>query len=892
MQSTELSLSQLIGKGKTTFVVLMLFIASIGLFSTTSVSAQADGCVIPASGPWPACATGGGGGAAPAAPAAPTGGACVIPESGPWPACATDGSGSSAVPATPAGPTAPTLPVNDNLPPKAPVANTNAPRPSAPGAAATNSTVIQVTNDIAVAGAKRLGMNLGGQNQFAAAQLLKNIVTNPGFESSEFTMMIHTLPGASGNRVQSDNWQTNWNNDALQLGHLPGFWNGAQFEVVTGVAKGRSGTVNSFSHDNGRYTFNLNGGGVAPGQDDIVVFRQYNVPGYYQDMNQFNKAEPNDKRPGSPGQQSLRLLPTGNNFSPSWQMGFDSYARDEDPSAGKLLVIEGQWHFEIWAKSKFGGSTLSVSFRRLGEATFFQQDIQLSQGWERYVIDFNVAPGLDGQILGTPQPLTLDMVVTGGEVLVDDVILEQSNQNNPTVFNNSVVQSLREMRPGILRNWGKQSGSSLNNQLSTQFARKLTGSSPKERIGRNYQYSMHEFLQLAQTVGAEPWIVIPPTWSNAELQNFMGYLAAPQGAHPYANIRANLGQAAPWTSVFGEIHLEYGNEVWGANFGNDPFLGQSMRGGERAGQVLNDRYAAVKASPFYNAGKFDLVIGGQSRFPGRQTEIQNNSTNHDSIGFAPYYGELTASGNDRDRYLPLYAHAEELDERGPMVQNQQLLAGSGTDMSIYEINVHTIRNFVPEGVRNDVLSSQGAGISLPLVQLSYMRDMGITDQAVFQLAQFSEPAPGGHARVFGVMRDLEATSFKRPTALGVELANKAIAGNMLVVNQTGSPRFSVPGGNGMEANTTAETIETFAFKAGGRYGIVIFNLDLNNAHGVTLQLPTNPGGAQMHVLSADDIHADNEVNKEVDIFQMPLGLSRQTNLTLAPHSMYVIVFNG
>ena len=39
-------------------------------------------CVIPASGPWPACATGGGA-------AAPAGnGGCVIPASGPWPACA------------------------------------------------------------------------------------------------------------------------------------------------------------------------------------------------------------------------------------------------------------------------------------------------------------------------------------------------------------------------------------------------------------------------------------------------------------------------------------------------------------------------------------------------------------------------------------------------------------------------------------------------------------------------------------------------------------------------------------------------------------------------------------------------------------------------------------
>ena len=51
---------------------------------------SAEDCVIPSSGPWPPCATGGGG-------AASTGGNqgsgndCVIPNSGPWPPCATSG---------------------------------------------------------------------------------------------------------------------------------------------------------------------------------------------------------------------------------------------------------------------------------------------------------------------------------------------------------------------------------------------------------------------------------------------------------------------------------------------------------------------------------------------------------------------------------------------------------------------------------------------------------------------------------------------------------------------------------------------------------------------------------------------------------------------------------
>ncbi len=61
--------------------------------------ASAGECVIPESGPWPPCATGSGGSSAPASP--PSNGAeCVIPESGPWPPCAT-GEGGGSTTATP-----------------------------------------------------------------------------------------------------------------------------------------------------------------------------------------------------------------------------------------------------------------------------------------------------------------------------------------------------------------------------------------------------------------------------------------------------------------------------------------------------------------------------------------------------------------------------------------------------------------------------------------------------------------------------------------------------------------------------------------------------------------------------------------------------------------------
>ena len=54
--------------------------------SSTPINNQ-SGCVIPSSGPWPPCARNGNSSAS-----STNGGTCVIPATGPWPPCATNGS--------------------------------------------------------------------------------------------------------------------------------------------------------------------------------------------------------------------------------------------------------------------------------------------------------------------------------------------------------------------------------------------------------------------------------------------------------------------------------------------------------------------------------------------------------------------------------------------------------------------------------------------------------------------------------------------------------------------------------------------------------------------------------------------------------------------------------
>ena len=849
--------------------------------NTGGTSSGGGECVIPPSGPWPPCATGGGGGGGGGGATAPGGidggNGCVIPPSGPWPPCATQGggtsNGSTNQPATP-GP-------DDNNPVTVTTAN--------------GVTQINVSGQPTVQGTKHFGINVGARDQYGAAQLLKNLVPNPGFEASEFGMVFIVLPGATNSMVQSDSWQTAWNNDSQAIGQPAGFWDGASFEIVSGSGKGRSGTINSFTHAGGRYTFNLSGGGATPAEGDIVFVRKV-IGGYDFDTLALAKANPGDKRPGSPGAQSLRLMSASNGFTPSYREDFDSYGRDGDQSAGKLLQVRGNWEFEIWAKGTTANSTLRIDFRRISGQTFLNETVQLNQGWQRISRTFSASATADQQINNLPHSLALQLYVSGGDVLVDDIKLQRSDYNNPTVFSDVYVNALRDLQPGVLRNWGAQLGSTLDNQLASPYARKSTDFSPNNRIATNWHYSLHEFLQLSQQVGAEPWYVIPPTFSPSDMQNLIAYLAAPAGSSPYAQMRANMGQSAPWTSVFGTIHLEYGNEVWGSAIGGDPFLGATMRGGINAGQVAHDRFAIAKSSPHFNARNFNMVIGGQERFTGRQTELENNSSNHDSIGFAPYFGELTQWNNDAVRYGPLYAHASELGVRGRMVENERILAdsGQGTEMVIYEINLDRVKNAgVPSDVCNDFLTSQGAGIALPLTMMAYLRDLGIRTQAAYTSAQYSTPffrCGGQTQRLFGMLRDIEATGRKRPTWLGIELANKALGGNMLSVSTDGASYTQQPI-NGIEAVTQVPYVQAFAFQEGGRRSLVLFNTDLSQARNIQITAPGMGGSATMYALEGNNLHSDNETNNNVRIQTSSISsFTSGYSMTLQPHSMVVVTW--
>ena len=784
---------------------------------------------------------------------------------------------------------------------------------------------VEIRDEVRVHDVKRLGINVGSHSQWGAAQILKNLIANPGFEAGVYGMAAHSATGSTGARFEQDFWDTSWNNDQYGIGQPEGFWDGADYEIVYGPAKGQAGTVADFTHENNHYTYYLDGDSTPLEHSDVMFVRQQLdgtldvAPGRWDTMS----ADPTETRPGSPGQQSMRLTAPDQTWKASYEFFMDSPWRDGDRNAGKLLLVKGNWHLEFWAKGNYAGAQLRARFYREGEVDFIDETVSLSTDWQKFEFDVYVSEGAD-----SPGPYTDEeyhpllgfafyVPNTDDEAWVDDVALYRADYTNPTAFTDKFVNRLKDLNPGILRNWSNQFGDTLDQQLAEPWARRTQGWRPHEREAGEYSFSLHEFLELCQEVGAEPWYVIAPTFSPEDLVNLVEYLAGPSdaasshdvaaasltenGLHPYADQRAALGQSGPWTDVFPIIHLEFGNELWGSASGSDPFFGASLLGGTRLGAIAHDRFGILQSSPFYNSTMFNLIIGGQAGWPDQQTNIEGHSSNHDSIALAPYFGILDQWDDDATIYYPLFAAPFDWANTGRMGQCKANIDifGQETELAIYEINFHTTSGAAPLDVRNDFVTGLDGGIALPLHMLVYMRDLGIVNQTAFTALGFAtnfSTNPGEWVRLWGLLRDLEATGRKRPTWLGVELANKAIQGDMLVTVQgSANPSWVQTAINGVETETEVGYVQSFAFQDDGdSYSVVLFNLSLDETQQVRLNLPTQPQSqAARYELASASIHDDNEDAENVSIQTTQLtDFADQYELTLPPHSINVITWNA
>lgn len=718
-------------------------------------------------------------------------------------------------------------------------------------------------------GVKQFGINLSGQTFYDSGQIMRNLVfRNPGFEGETWQTILHCKTATANTCTDTDRYST-W---------PPGFLDGAQYEFLSGRAKGATGKVlrSTAAKDGLGVVITLANPASAPSVSDFLLVR-LEKPGDPQ-AGWWTTAtggasfapEQNDLSPHSPGRQALRVQAEQPGQSASVASFFDT-------TAGRSFVqLRGLYTLSFRAKGLGGERMLNLKVERLatssGNHTFFTRSIKLSPTWQDYRFSFHAQE--NGSEIG---PADVTFTVSNSSVLLDDVALvAAAGPGNPTAFRDEVVQTLRELHPGVLRYMdnGTDFGSSLDNMLAVPFARLRAGSSTQQTRQEDIPIGLHEFLELAQAVGAEPWYSMPAGTSPTEAAHLVEYLAGDAGT-PYGARRATLGQGTPWTKVFPKIHLELGNEQWNGGSFPGATLAEPIAFGARAQEV----FAAARHAAGFDPARFDLVLGTWAAVPWWTTQELSANTNSDSVAIAPYlFSDFLDASSNEAIFGPMLAQPEQIDSHasGTVYEQEKAIASRPhpPQLAVYEVNLGTMNGSasITQEDLDRTVPSLGAGLAVADHMLLMLRDLGVTTQCLFSLPEFHNPfhAPGPAKIIplWGSVVDMGGESNrKRPTFLAEQLLNHALLPIMLATHVTGDPTWNQPlSSNDKVELRRARLIQSFAFRDDNRLSLILLNLSRDQTLPVAFDGSLSPRGeVEEQRLTSAHITDSNEQQATVSI---------------------------
>lgn len=701
--------------------------------------------------------------------------------------------------------------------------------PHAAGAAA--PVRVEVAPEVLAQDVRRVGVNLGTWRSWGAEQLGHNVLQNPGFEGVVDRAIV----------IVRDAGPAGFSDDDRRLGRGDGFWCGARFEVRTGAAAGVSGTVRDSQQAGGEgYPWYTTDGPAPPlASGDVIALTRIDddAPPERWHGSERVRAVVDDVRPGSPGRRCVALP-----ASPVQPASVVYYLDGIATRAGKLLLVEGRWRLAFWSRSPGPPARLRVRFVRQGGPPFVEQVLTPGLEWQRSVIDFTARDG------GPPGTLELRFEVEGdGEVRLDDVELE-NRDDPPGAFRAEVVEALRALRPAYLRDWQGGQGATLANRMAQSFARRLTRSSTRaeETI---FEYSLPEFLDLCEAVRANPWIVVPTTFSDAEWDGLGAYLAE----------RAS-------SRVFPEVVVEFGNENWNplSRAAGIPDPVAHGRAATRAFERL--RGAAGPGVPLRTA------VNGQFANPAAALRFGRAVPGADLLAVAPYFLFSLPAGHTPEQRLGLL-FPDAAAAFGALADG---LRGGRQRMAVYEVNLHATGGNAGAAERDATVASAAAGTALARRILD-AQAAGAGPIAAYELAGYDmwTDDRAGFVKLWGMIRDLGATRRWRPTGLAVSLLNRAFDGDRHAT--------SLP---------TDAPVTAAAYRGTHGWSAVVLSSDLQPTS-VEIRFPADlpaPLPVRQLTLAAADPWTTNEEQENVRVVEAPITASgRVVRVSLPPVGLTVLL---
>ncbi|HUU00351.1 MAG TPA: hypothetical protein VM425_02820 [Myxococcota bacterium] len=490
-----------------------------------------------------------------------------------------------------------------------------------------------------------------------------------------------------------------------------------------------------------------------------------------------------------------------------------------------------------------------------------------------------------------------------GTFWLDDLVAWDENDIDPdTGLSATFVSRLEDLAPATLR----LGGLGVNGIPLEQYLRHpwdLDYGPP----GLQPDMDLNTFLRLCKRVGAQPFITVPPAfsddthWQTGDLTyevldsvfvdhgNLVDYVGGDAGT-TYGTRRGADGFGR-WDTQFGRIYFELGNELWGTpddhwdmDINGDESLEQQMQNFVAYNQCRMDE---MKSRPGWRdnmklgfCGRSpDVWIGGwPGSYDGTVVPAIGSVTDFSTIDL--YYGSGSIQDGDAAIYAGLFAAAER--QRRQIIDMKsafnQAAGGREIATAVYEGNASW------GGYESDLQNpsalyfkevSLGAAVSL-VDNYASANSAGVENINHFHYGGNVWGATGPYPQVL-----------RKPDFFALQLLTRHVKGDMVTCTVTGAGSWD----DALTGEQAVPYVACYPYLDGDAYSILLVNRNLNEPADIQIVQRLVPLEAVW--LSADDINANNESAENVSLHTDALSgtAQDQVDLQLPPHSAVVLKAN-
>jgi hypothetical protein len=488
--------------------------------------------------------------------------------------------------------------------------------------------------------------------------------------------------------------------------------------------------------------------------------------------------------------------------------------------------------------------------------------------------------------------------VSAGTYWVDDFICWNANDLDTTTgLSKTFVDRLKDLKPASLRLGGLGVNSiPLENYLARPWPLSY-GPPPFEP-----EMDLDTFLTLCKSVGANPFICVPPAFSDAahaalgdmtgdvvtnwyaDHGNLVDYIGG--NASTAYGARREAQGFSRWDSQFSVIYYELGNELWGTPDGK---WDMNLTGSQSQNQLMENyktycvkRMTEMKGRPGWRAnmqvgfggfGPGTWIGGWPGSYDGTLVPAVKDLTDFSTIFM--YYGLGSDTNTDEQIYGNLFATAQ-WHERTIKSTRAAFAAAAGRSFvtAVYEGNAV----WGPYCKANDPILygkevSIGAAVSL-VDNYAAANRAGLTVNNHFHINGNAWAALTGYPQCY-----------RKPAFFALKLFTTYIGGNMITSTITGSPTWN----DGLSGETNVPYVACYPYKDETSYYILVINRHRTQSQGVTIAKDLIPD--HLVKLSSTNINDSNESGEIVTLQEEALS-GVQTNsctLSVPPFSAFLLV---